>query len=156
MSEYMKCIDPGQRWIWQHPENPAVRFEYKALAGPTLTRDLGARYLNGCITRAWHVSLPGVGNVDEWTIEAGPTVDWAKVLPSPVGNALFLAIAAVSQLTEEEDRDSLPPSGQPSSQKTTTATPAGAPAGSVLDGKTPSKPVGNGSGTKPRPRAGAR
>ena len=153
MSEYMKCIDPGQRWIWQHPENPAVRFEYKALAGPTLTRDLGARYLNGCITRAWHITLPGVGNVDEWTIETGPAVDWAKVLPSPVGNALFLAIATVSQLSEEEDRDSLPPSGQPSSQKTTTATPAGAPAGSVLGGKTPPKPAGNASA---RPKAGAR
>jgi hypothetical protein len=154
MGEYMKCVDPGQRWIWQHPKNPAVRFEYKALAGPTLTRDLGARYLNACITRAWHVSLPGVGNVDEWTIEAGPAVEWSKILPSTVANALFLSIAAVSQLTEDDERDSGSPSGPQPSQNSTTATDAGAPAGSAHDGRTPQKPAGPRSA--PKRKAGSR
>ncbi len=153
MSEYMKCIDPAARWIWQHPRIAGCRFEYKALAGPTMTRELGARYLNNCITRAWGVDIPGIGPVDEWTSAAGPAVEWAAVLPAAVANALFLAIAAVSQLTEDEDRDSRLPSGHQPSQTSTTATDAGAPAGSAHDGMTTPRKAGGGSGKR---RAGSR
>lgn len=144
MGEYMKCINPETRWIWQHPRIKSCRFEYKALAGPTMTRELGARYLNACITRAWGVDIPGIGPTDEWSIEAGPAVEWAAVLPAAVANALFLSIAAVSQLTDDEDRDSQPPSGQPPSQTSTTATDADELAGSAHDGKTPQKRDGAG------------
>ena len=158
MSEYMKLIDPGQRWIWTHPALPDVRFEYKALAGPTLTRDLARRYLDGCITRAWCVEIPGVGPVDEWSAEAGPAVEWSKVLPSDVANALFLAVAAVSRLTPDESRDSRSPSGLESTGKTTTAIDAGitAPDGSAHDGKTKQTKAGNGSAPKRPKQAGAR
>jgi hypothetical protein len=154
MGEYMKCINPETRWIWQHPRIKSCRFEYKALAGPTMTRELGARYLNACITRAWGVDIPGIGPTDEWSIEAGPAVEWAAVLPAAVANAIFLSIAAVSQLTEDDERDSGSPSGHQPSQNSTTATDAGAPAGSAHDGRTPQKPAG--SGSAPKRKAGSR
>ena len=142
MGEFMKCIDPAKRWIWQHPEMPQVRFEYRALAGPTFTRDLGARYLNDCITRAWHVSIAGA-DYEEWSIETGPPVEWSKVLPADVANAVFLAIAAVSSLSTGEQRDSSSPSGPPSGAASTTAPDAGVPAGSVHDGVTSPRPDGS-------------
>lgn len=155
MGEFLKCIDPERRWIWQHPEMPAVRFEYKALAGPTFTRDLGARYLNDCITRAWCVSVDGV-DYEEWNSETDSAVEWSRVLPTPVANALFLAVALVSSLDDGEQRDSPTPSGQPSLQETTTATDAGGPAGSAHDGKTPARRAGNGSAKAPKHSAGRR
>ena len=153
MGEYMKCINPETRWIWQHPRIKSCRFEYKALAGPTMTRELGARYLNACITRAWGVDIPGIGPTDEWSIEAGPAVEWAAVLPAAVANALFLSIAAVSQLTDDEDRDSRSPSGQPPSQNDTPAKDVDGPAGSAHDGTTPPKKAGSGSAKR---KAGSR
>lgn len=144
---FLKCIDPKRRWIWQHPELPAVRFEYRALAGPTFTRDVAARYLNDCITAAWHVTIDGT-DYEEWRIESGPAVDWAHTLPSDVANAVFLAIAAVSSLSEGEDRDSRLPSGQPNGAANTTAPHAAGPDGSVPGGET--MPVQDG-GALPKP-----
>lgn len=156
MSEqvFLKCIDPAARWTWIHPVHPSIRFEYKALAGPTISRDIAARYLNGCVTRAWCVDIPGTGPVEEWSIEAGPAVEWSKILPSDVSNALFLAIANVSSLSADDERDSRSPSGQQPSRIDTTATDAGAPAGSAHDGKTAPKPAGPRSA--PKRQAGSR
>jgi len=153
MTEYMRCIDPATRWTWQHPTIPGCRFEYRALAGPTMTRDLGARYLNNCITRAWGVDIPGIGPVDEWNVEKGPAVEWSAILPAAVANAVFLAIAAVSQLTEDDERDSRSPSGHQPSQSATTATDAGVPAGSAHDGMTTPRKAGSGSAQR---KAGTR
>lgn len=154
MSEYMKCIDPKQRWTWQHPEYPETSFEYKALAGPLLSRDIGARYLNACITRATNVDIPGIGPVSLWDAVTGPAVEWAAILPADVSNALFLAIAGVSQLSADESRDSRSPSGAAPSPTSTDATDAGGSSGSVPDGRT--TPQKAGSGSAPRRKAGSR
>lgn len=141
---YLKCIDPQARWVWQHPEMPDVRFEYRALSGPTLTRDIAARYLNDCITAAWHVSIGGV-DYDEWRIETGPPVDWARVLPSDVANAVFVAIAAVSSLSAGDERDSRLPSGPPNGMQHTTAHDAAGPDGYAPGGETRQRQDGSAS-----------
>jgi hypothetical protein len=137
---YLKLIDPAARWTWTHPADPDVRFIYRALSGPVLDRDLGRRYLDACIEEAFNVDIPGVGPVAHWTRETGPAVEWSKVLPSDVANALFLEVGRVSILTPEEERDSSSPSGQPSTPTRSNAADAHAGnTGSVHDGRTTGK-----------------
>lgn len=142
--EYLKLIDPAARYTWEHPTVPGVRFVFRALAGPTLDRDIARRYLDACIVEAFRVDIPGVGPVEHWTLEAGPPVEWSRVLPADVANALFLAITRVSVLLPEDDLDSRSPSGQPMPETPTTAPAAPARGGSVHDGRTTSRRAAGG------------
>ena len=108
----LKCLDPTQRWIWQHPEDPDVRFEYKALTGPTLglgsVEGVFRHYLDNCVTAAWNVNINGV-DYAEW--RGTPLVRWSEVLPADVANGLTLAILDHSRLSEAERGESSAPHG---------------------------------------------
>jgi len=94
----IKLIDPNQREIWTHPEDEDFKVEYRAVAIPTMTGDLfvlGKKYLEAGITRVWNpdpVSKPSVGG-------------WCSILPSDVQTSVFVAVQALSTLTESEEQD---------------------------------------------------
>lgn len=129
----LKCLDPEKRWIWQHPEDVDVRFEYKALTGPTLglgnVEAIFQHYLDRCITAAWNVNVNGV-DYAEW--RGTPVVRWSAVLPPDVSNGLTMAILNVSRLNPAESGESSVPRGQQgpeSGNAADAAEPAGAPCG---------------------------
>ena len=113
MASMLKLIDPEARYTWTHPEDDSVVFTYKALAGPLLNPDIAESYLNGCITRAEGVVLPDGSTV--W--EGEPPINWAAVLPVDVASALFIKIANITQLTDDEAKNSPSPLGLQSSEK---------------------------------------
>lgn len=162
MSEHMKCIDPTTRWTWAPPAAPDTVFEYEAATGPVLMK-LAEFYLTR-VTRVTNIDIPGVGDFDEWvrpdplhpTAQDHPSVEWSKVLPVNLSNALVDKIVEVSNLNKRDRRDSRSPSGQQPSQTSTTAETqdASAPDGSVHGGKTP--PKQDGSGSAPKRKAGSR
>ena len=109
----LKCLDPEKRWIWTHPEDESIRFEYKALAGPTLgigttMEAIFQHYLDKCVTAAWGVSIGGV-DYAEWC--GTPPVRWSAVLPADIANVLTMKILEVSRLSEDERGESSAPHG---------------------------------------------
>jgi len=123
-----KRLDPKARFTWVCPDDPEIVITYRALAGPTIERNVPAYILRHCIT-----SVTGYGA--PWNIETDEPVEWAEVLHTDVANAVYLAIWAVSHVDEAERRDSLSPHGSPSREETMPA-PSTAESDSV-DGSVP-------------------
>jgi hypothetical protein len=134
-----KRLDPGARFSWTCPTDPEIVIEYKALAGPTIERNVPAYILRRCIT-----AVNGYG--EPWRADTDAPVEWAEVLHTDVANAVYLAIWAVSHVEEDERRDSLSPHGSPSQDGITPAPIAvgnGSADGSVSCGMTTPTPDGN-------------
>lgn len=108
----VKLIDPEQREVWQHPEDPDFSVEYRAYAGATLTTDVhkvARKYIDYGVTKV----------IQDGNEVIEPRGGWASVLPSDIQTILFIKISRLSKLTPEESQDLTQPLGSASTPKPT-------------------------------------
>ena len=108
----VKLIDPEQREVWVHPEDPGFEVEYRAFAGATLTTDINvvARlYINRGVTKV----------TQDGKVVIEPKTGWSATLPSDIQTNLFILISQLSKLSPEEEQDLPTPPGSASTGKPT-------------------------------------
>lgn len=120
----VKLIDPEQREVWQHPEDPDFSVEYRAYAGATLTTDVhkvARKYIDYGVTKV----------IQDGNEVIEPRGGWASVLPSDIQTILFIEISRLSKLTPEEEQDSPTPLGSEPTETSTNAKGASGKDGSA-------------------------
>lgn len=93
----VKLIDPEQREVWTHPEDPDFTVTIRPVAIPTMTVDLfilGEKYIES-----------GVVSVSNPEPVAKPVGGWCSILPGDIQTALFVEIQGLSKLSESEEQD---------------------------------------------------